>query len=251
MKAERPSDTSKREPEFDLEREIDSLLQELQAGRAKLQDPDAKAIFEKCDRAHSASKQGFEQLNELAGPGPTDARELAEKNAEVDELHKSAIEAYNKQDDLTSFIVPFESRVARLLQRLPYETKWRHFPTLIKGLRFTSLDAWISPTANPDLDTLEIRLREMRNLLHLRNSSALSNARPPLSENLEKIIEIVGDDIFHRLRDAQIVATFGRKVREILKKPRMGDAALRASLRRIRCARGYPCSNVLRRTKVK
>jgi hypothetical protein len=152
---------TRNQPRFDLGDAIRDLINEIATGRAVLHSSEAEVVFTEwasaCKQYYSATKE----LSELAGRYPTGSDLLTQKRIEVDDLAKQLSEAYRAYDDLTSLIFHFENHLRLFMDRLPNDADCQHFPQSIEGLRFGLLSAWTCPDENPDLDTLEMRLRGM------------------------------------------------------------------------------------------
>jgi len=197
-------------------------------------------------RAAKARLRAFTAIPETDELRSQHEKERERLNAEcvrLNEEYSTGIKRLRERETAfnhaTRFIPDVADAVKFFTQSVALAGEWgRALKDAIADLRFDTIDSW---KERGDVEILRHLLQERLSVTGGRHGA--------LSPSLNRILGVVGEDNFRRLRDSEIVATFGRKVREALKKPNLPGPALRAHLRRIREACDYPSSEMLRRKK--
>ena len=155
---------------FNLIRAISNLLREIGKFRKKLK---ASRKFAREFRvANARYNAAFEKQSEIMrAPLPEEqpARRVAEAQrnrqfSKVEKLRQKNDNRWKLYTASTGFIEVFLGKVELVLQRLPLTPQWRPFPDEIRRLRIGGLGSWVKMPPNRDLETLEIRLKDMVDL---------------------------------------------------------------------------------------
>ena len=175
---------------FDLVRAISKLLAGVREFRTKLKS--AQPMMEQFRVANKRFESALEEQTELLKiPLPEhqpDRRKVEAHrhrvNAKVEKLRQKNTDSWNCYLASVAFIRPFLNEVELVLQRLPLKPEWHPFPDAIRSLRITGLGAWARMPPNHDLETLEIRLTEMRDLA---KADARGKLKSALGYNIDRL----------------------------------------------------------------
>ena len=117
------------------------------------------------------SKNNKAKLLTMPLPEDQPARRAAEakRKRQVtrnEKLYQRRVKDWNQYLESTTFIGAFLNRVELVSQRLPLTPEWQVFPDEIRRLEpgIVQLGSWQKKPPNRDLETLEIRLKEMLDL---------------------------------------------------------------------------------------
>ena len=155
---------------FDLVATISDLLKRIDAGRKAFRETqyirDAfQTTYENRDKASDLATKLQHEMLSLDGPKRIQAQE--EFDRQMAEFHRLVGES-NRQWPLskatTALIEPFHKDVLLFLERLPLGRKWKKYRQAVEHLGIGDYGSWADPPANPALDLLEMRLREMLDL---------------------------------------------------------------------------------------
>ena len=152
---------------FNLVRALSNLLREIDKFRKKLKvsRKPAKAF----GAANARYEAAFARHREMIGmPLPKEERAHraaeAERNrqfSKVEKLRQNNSDRWEQYTASKGFIGIFQGKLELVLRRLPLTPQWRPFPAEIRRLQLGQPAPWATMPANHDLDTLEIRLKEM------------------------------------------------------------------------------------------
>ena len=182
---------------------LSELLTRIEVGRLGLKRDrqTIEACWDAIHRRDAARRKEEETLSQRLPEDELGRRvveaERASQRSEVEKLEGEVCQRRRPFTEAIAFIGPFANDVKLLLDRLPIETRWRRFRQAITGLQFHQLAAWIEPPTNPDLETLELRLKEMLDVAKLANARAvpkLHSQSPRTGDNRVSLYEwLVGE----------------------------------------------------------
>jgi hypothetical protein len=159
---------------------LQHLLVEIKQGRdrMKIAAKVADAVNDARENYAALIREYQEYKDETQFP---DRVRLERYRSKYNELQQELAVKECEYESATSFIGFIENKLNVLLQRLPLTPEWQQFTPNIAALRVAVPETWLDH--NPDLETLELRLRE---LLRLATKSK-SNKPIRLSPTNEKI----------------------------------------------------------------
>ena len=158
---------------FNLVRALSNLLREIPRLRKKLKaiKPFAREFRVSFARHEAAIEEQQSELLTMPLPEDQPARRAAEakRKRQVtrnEKLYQRRVKDWNQYLESTTFIGAFLNRVELVSQRLPLTPEWQVFPDEIRRLEpgIVQLGSWQKKPPNRDLETLEIRLKEMLDL---------------------------------------------------------------------------------------
>jgi hypothetical protein len=155
---------------FDLVATISDLLKRIEAGRKAFRDTqNVRDDFQTTCVSRDKAGQLAEKLQHkmLSSDEPERSQAQAEFDLQMAKFHRLVGES-NRQwplsKETTAFIDPFHKDVLLFLERLPLEPKWKEYRQAVEHLGIGDYGCWADPPANPALDLLEMRLKEMLDL---------------------------------------------------------------------------------------
>jgi hypothetical protein len=238
---------------------IRNLLARIPDGREKVNA--AAAIITAFNRAKRRADFADGQLAAFAGLRPPREEELLQRKNDHEKLKKKAGAAqrllskrWDEHVKALGFMHAFANDVESLTRRFPPSPPWIEYARALMEFRIRREDAWALGT-NSDVSALELRLRELLDPPRSSSSTALPPCEGHLTERDERIARfamvVMGDEAFLRFRNPEII---NRLLPDLRKEPgqrQLTRGAVRATLNRIRKARGYPSSENLRNAKAK
>jgi hypothetical protein len=109
--------------------------------------------------------------------------QLARQASKVGKLQKALADRWEKYQASVAFIGPFQNEVELVLQRLPLKPEWQPFPGVIRSLRIAQLGSYAKMSPIQDLETLELRSREMLDLAKANTkTTSFSDDNTPAGE---------------------------------------------------------------------
>lgn len=187
---------------FDLSATISDLLRRIEEGRKAVRE--SQYISDNFWTAAAKRDTAFQRINELqvmmASPvEPALSEAKAEFDRQVSGQGKLVTEADNLWRELTEangFLGPFSDDVLLLLGRLPLKPEWDVYRQAVGNINVRGRGSWTDPPDNPELDTLEMRLREMLDLAggpqtgHTPRNHAIRQGRGPKLEISRQRVEL-------------------------------------------------------------
>jgi len=192
---------------FNLVRELVKLQRAIPGFRRKLEASRPLA------RKFRATRAGFdavvEKLNKMQQtPLPSDGAALEAEVArrkrqslKIEKLNKRVLaKRWQRFTASTDFIRTFVDQLELVLQGLPLTSEWRPFSEEVRRLRIMKLGSWGESLPTQDLETLEIRLKEMVDL-------ARATAKTTLGSNIDRFRKECGWTFDQLAAETQIAKT--------------------------------------------
>jgi hypothetical protein len=155
---------------FDLIEAISDLLKRIDQGRKTIRETQnvRDDFWRTCaDRDRTWQLLQDLQIKMVSLDEPAKSQAKAEFDLQASEHQKLSHES-NRQwplfNETTAFIDPFSKAVLLLLERVPLQPEWDVYRQAVGCLDVGLCRSWTDPPADSALETLEIRLREMRAL---------------------------------------------------------------------------------------
>jgi hypothetical protein len=181
----------------DLYQELSKLLDEIDKGRETarqrqhVQDEYDDAI----KRQTAAHARRAELLRRIPAACQNFEKELSLRQSEVQECEREVRDFARTYSDAFEFIWNFGTTIKLFLDRLPLAPEWRPYSRALARLRIEDPVVWTDP-ANPNLETLKIRLIEMRDITRRKLDDERGAIRPrsrgrPVKTTIESIRKTV------------------------------------------------------------
>lgn len=192
---------------FNLVRELVKLQRAIPGFRRKLEA--SRPLARKFRTTRARFDAVVEKLNKMQQtPLPSDGAALEAEVArrkrqslKIEKLNERVLaKRWQRLTASTDFIPTFVDRLELVLQRLPLTSQWSHFPEELRKLRIMQLGSWRESLPDQDLETLEIRLKEMVDL-------ARATAKTTLGSNIDRFRKECGWTFDQLAAETQIAKT--------------------------------------------
>ena len=192
---------------FNLVRELMKLQRAIPGFRRKLKA--SRPLARKFRATRALYDAAVEKLNKIQQtPLPSDGAALEAERARRERL-SSWIERLTKKvlairwqrfTASTDFIRTFVEQLGLVLQRLPLTLRWSQFVKEVRKLRLMQLGSWAESLPEQDLETLEVRLKEMVDL-------ARATAKTTLGSNIDRLRKECGWTFDQLAAETQLAKT--------------------------------------------